>query len=308
MDLIRKKVRTVIDLKIYKCLYLNMPELSDKLQEKRYVISKEENARKKFEVFREIFWRVEKEHPEIIGATLFGSMVKGTAGLNSDIDAFIFVDLDKIKNTITPQEVEVANAQIAKLKNEHDQKVAEGKEFGEYQPTPVEDYIVTHRYKELFTEPLKSTGLTDEQMRDVRIMAVSKNDLEDELEKAVDSQQKVIEYDQKQKELYQQAIDSENWDQYYDWKKENQVPDEYFMNWKVSAMFHLAMGRGIQTYREIVANFLQQKGKVGEVVWRSGVISRTADMERNFRGSSYQNLFPQTLDDARKYYHLKKAV
>lgn len=47
------------------------------LYEKRFTLPIDEIARRNLETFRKTYYQLEPEHPEFVGMTLFGSMVKG---------------------------------------------------------------------------------------------------------------------------------------------------------------------------------------------------------------------------------------
>ncbi|MBP9816482.1 MAG: nucleotidyltransferase domain-containing protein [Candidatus Pacebacteria bacterium] len=47
--------------------------------------------------FRRVFENLQKEHPELIGVTLYGSQTKGYADENSDIDGYVVMDFNVAK-------------------------------------------------------------------------------------------------------------------------------------------------------------------------------------------------------------------
>lgn len=52
-------------------------------------------ARERLRVFRDALSEVQERYPEVLGATIFGSTVKGRVKSESDIDSYLFIDADK---------------------------------------------------------------------------------------------------------------------------------------------------------------------------------------------------------------------
>lgn len=69
--------------------------VQQQLKEKRFVLSREEFSEKRFDGFRKVFESLKQAYPEIISAHVFGSMTKGYATPQSDIDIFLFVQDEK---------------------------------------------------------------------------------------------------------------------------------------------------------------------------------------------------------------------
>ncbi|MES2023578.1 MAG: nucleotidyltransferase domain-containing protein [Patescibacteria group bacterium] len=69
----------------------------------RHMPVTEPNAKERLKIFREGFKEFQKEYPEVLGAMLYGSMAKGKADGDSDIDVSIFVDAEALKDENLPK-------------------------------------------------------------------------------------------------------------------------------------------------------------------------------------------------------------
>lgn len=266
--------------------------ISAELESKRFVITKEQGARSKLDVFQQALQTARTKHPEIIGATLFGSMTKNTTHEGSDIDTFVFVDLDQIKSTFTPDEYQRAEQWIQEEKQLEPRFVA----------PPIEDAIATLRYKPLIVEPLIAVGMQREQMRDVRVRVLSRDFLRQEIEHCVENTNQRLAWEEAVR--LQEKKDGN----FYEWLGNNPKPEPYFADWKLSAIFHLSLGKDLQGYRKFILDTLKGYGQVGDIIWKKDVIGATADMERNLRGESYSYLYPQNVEAAEKYFHLSAPI
>src|SRR3989344_4502474 len=72
--------------------------------EKRFTIQKDEGVREKVHLLQSVIAEMQKEYPEIVGATLFGSLSSGQASKESDIDAYVFVDYEKAAERLKPRQ------------------------------------------------------------------------------------------------------------------------------------------------------------------------------------------------------------
>lgn len=66
--------------------------------EKRFKLSGEPFAKERLAKVKTTVDVLKREHPEILSFCLFGSMVKGKAKPESDIDGYLFVDADSVPN------------------------------------------------------------------------------------------------------------------------------------------------------------------------------------------------------------------
>jgi predicted nucleotidyltransferase len=63
---------------------------------KRFKLSPEEFAVERARGIHEAVHELQRSHPEILGMTLFGSLTKGLSRPDSDVDGFIYVDLQRV--------------------------------------------------------------------------------------------------------------------------------------------------------------------------------------------------------------------
>ena len=112
-------------------------------------------------------------------------------------------------------------------------------------------------------------------------------------------------YDEYRKDLeqWETKLTSLPYDEWPSEEERPQPPDRHAVAWKISALFDLAVGRGLDQYRGQVIRHLCQSGTAGERVWKQ-VIGSTSDMERHMQGSNYSHLYPTSLDGAASYYNL----
>ncbi len=78
----------------------------EKVSARRFELATAPVARTRLDVFRDGIKKFQKKHSEVLGATVYGSMVKGEkAKATSDVDAFLYIDADVItdKNKLQNQ-------------------------------------------------------------------------------------------------------------------------------------------------------------------------------------------------------------
>ncbi len=270
------------------------------LDSKRFIVTSEQQPKARLAAFRQALTEARAHFPEIVGATLYGSMVKDTAHEGSDVDAYIFVDLDAAKQHFTSEDYRLAEEEAKTVVREEQ---AQRQQIDTENPAPiqaprVEDLIARKRYRPGFVSALEKTGLAPDDMKDIRVRVLSQEVINQDLSMAVKQELKLVDWE---KQLVE--VNKTDFNNYWEWTKNNPRPNFRFGDLRISSLFHLAIGRNLDQYRGYVLDFLSSNGASGERVWK-GIIGRTADMERSFVGSNYQNLYPQTIDSAKAYYHL----
>lgn len=70
----------------------NLISNEEALKEKRFMLSSNPELRGRLRKLREVFYQLNQKFPEVIALSLFGSMVKGYANENSDVDLMLFFD------------------------------------------------------------------------------------------------------------------------------------------------------------------------------------------------------------------------
>jgi predicted nucleotidyltransferase len=221
--------------------------------------------------FRDELKEFMKDHPEIIGATVYGSQVKGTARPDSDVDTFLFVDEEKIGLPL----------ESGKGVDDRESDIA----------THI-DTTISRPFKSLWA---KSSGLNEEDMKDVRFRILS---------------QSRIDHDLQTMESYLEKMDKFN-------KNEGDRPslDQRPIAPAVGRLFQLQLGRGLDTYRAYVLKSLEKKGELGDKIWEtffyqdilaeeSGKLTRgTSDPVVEFHNKR-KDLYPHSVSEAMQYYHL----
>jgi len=59
------------------------------LERKRFLLSRNPELKERLEILQVLVYEMQKEHPEIISLSLFGSLTKGYATPESDYDGYI---------------------------------------------------------------------------------------------------------------------------------------------------------------------------------------------------------------------------
>ncbi|MBY0111086.1 hypothetical protein K2Y00_03760 [Patescibacteria group bacterium] len=74
---------------------LREAERDPRLERRRFVLSRVPELRERIFHLQKVFSDLQKEHPELVGLSLYGSHTKGYADFLSDIDGVVFVDFDE---------------------------------------------------------------------------------------------------------------------------------------------------------------------------------------------------------------------
>lgn len=250
----------------------------EEAQTKRFVLSHEQFAKDRIEGVRSSVDHLQQEHPEILGLTLYGSTVKGTSTEASDIDGFVFVDAEKVLGS---QDSEITKEVI-------DDKY--GDSMGDF----FEDSTQI-KYEELVRGVLRSqAGLTEEQVKHVRIRPVSKRIIDTQIAQLSDYVDRLSEHKIKYSE-YLSGITSGG-------KRieRPEMPETVPTTYNLSGLFHLKVGKGIEAYRAYTVDKLSSMGSNGEQVWGQ-IIESVESLERNMH-SGTQIRYPRTLEEARRAY------
>lgn len=224
-----------------KNLRENLVSDPGELDFKRFLLSSEPKLREKLKALRDVVNKLCIKYPEVIGVTYYGSQVKGYADAQSDIDACIFIDEDKVRLFRGPHQ-----GGDAKLLPRY---------------LEIEDDIESR---------ISDAGLKKEA-RGITRLLVSKEDIG------------------------------------------MRCYHNYFED--IYGLFHLATGKRIYEYREIVFSTLEKMGDRGEEIWRGfmdnlHVYENLHDYENpdDFdpvlaeKAKKRRNLYPKTLAEGRKYF------
>ena len=258
--------------------------------QKRFVLSEQPFAKERLAVLQEVVGEIKREHPEILSLCLFGSMVKGAARLESDMDGYLFVDAGLVATEFKKEE----SAVLEKVKDR--------------------TYFIDElhkRYSVLLREPLKiRLSLSDEQVKHLRVLPVSEQLLSKELVVLEKQAQENLEYKKAHEEwkkmkpggessegatipnLLSSRIEHE--------KLRPKHVSRPHPSLFVHAMFHLEVGGGIRKYRKFLLEKLIEMGEEGELAWKE-IIAATEMLEQNLKRDTDKH-YPRNLKDALAVY------
>lgn len=282
--------KKTIDSEFFSFAGLAMRDLEDKPQArnnaektkvKRFVLPEDPQIRERLDQTRNGFKRLKESCPEAIAMTIYRSMVKGAAREESDIDSFVFFEEEATRRQLINEDWTWAKKE---------------KESSDRNPSEL-DLAAIHHYKPIIKKVMEEVGLSGKQLQDMRVRVISNKIISEELIRAAENDAKVVKWERKTDEIGKLPVE--------EWIKLERPkhPDFYSLDWKISTIFHLAIGRSLTPYREKVLAILASQGEVGERVWKQ-IIGSVANMEKSMRGSNYPNLYPQTIEAARKYFSL----
>lgn len=249
--------------------------------DKRFVLSREKFAKERIQGVREVVDEIKQQYPEALSFTMFGSMVKGTARPESDIDGYLFIGVDE-----------------AKQQKKQFDLIESGKKEDVVSITTLFDEQTQNEYQQMVRSALKDKlGLSDEQVKHVRVLPIS-NDM---IDKRVDE---MLEWC-KEMEVFEGRREEEkrmNTDEWLN-RPANPMPILVKPGNNVDSMFHLDVGGGIVRYREYLLQRLQQEGSRGERIWRE-VIEGAEAMEQDLHYDTKMK-YPRTIEAALQTYGIK---
>ncbi len=77
----------------------------ESLEVKRFILSRNPEVQERLRVLREVFKELQGKYPEIISLSLYGSLTKGYATEDSDIDAFLHINGEIEKHEYSKEEL-----------------------------------------------------------------------------------------------------------------------------------------------------------------------------------------------------------
>jgi predicted nucleotidyltransferase len=241
----------------------NIPPKED-LGPKRFEIQSDDFIRERLDIIQSGIEEMQEEDPNVLGLTMFGSMVKGKAHETSDVDGYLFLDAERLA-----QEEE----QLAAQENREARPVTfDIGDTGNLSTYPGEHLYDVYKplIKEKFT---KGDLLNEEQISDVNIRPISEEIIDRHLSS-----------------LLQASKLSEN--------SEDGVDIEPSQN--LYGLFHLSIGHGLEKYRQQVIEKLEEFGSEGEEIW-SKIIGQTEKLEQ-YMYTDTPVRYPRTLAEARDLY------
>ncbi len=238
----------------------------NKGQEPRFLPATESIAHARLDNFRNTVKGFQKEHPEALGATVYGSMIKGEqANIDSDIDAFIYIDEEKI-----PKDIWIDNSQL--LESLYLSKFKNKLNLSE------DDF-------EKYYHDLRTKVLSDEILENSIDYFIEFEKMHEEYKKMVESKYNSEMSDEEKNSLI---------------KKEPKIAH---IGPAIAGMFHARVGTGIEKYRHLFLekiNALPDKN-MAEKIWKSvhfdlKTFENRSDVNKTIK-------IPETLDEALKVYH-----
>jgi predicted nucleotidyltransferase len=251
---------------------------------KRFPLQKEEFARRKTCALQKTIELVKEEYPEIIGATLFGSLAQGRAHENSDIDTYIFIDTERIPSKYIPnnQQVLHKNYLVRPTSFIHG-KLEMGTSMQSNLHHSYEDYIRNvlagnaHMHRYIGIE--ERDAFKDTIVMPVSIQSIKQLVKELALPKLIQPKQSVGSFS---------GVETKRRDNKYPKWLDTIVP-----------MFHLAIGNDIRQYRCTFLEELLKHGEKGEKIWQE-VRTQLIMRERGKKGKERPEgtHYPETITDA----------
>lgn len=244
-----------------------------KTSDKRFSLNKEDFARKRMAIIQKKVKEMKEGHPEVLSLCLFGSMVKGKARPESDIDGFLFVETEEADDF----------AQPTNLKNSEEERLAKS--------------IEKNYQDELRSGLTGLLHLTEEQTQDLHVMPINKQLVDKGLTKILKAFESEKDY-KKAHDEWKKNKPLDYVDEYY--KQEPERPHLPLPEQRLSAMFHLDVGGGIKKYRDYLLKRLDEMGEDGEKAWQE-IIRYTEMMEQDLSFGTGKK-YPGTLKEALKIY------
>ncbi|MBM4177364.1 nucleotidyltransferase domain-containing protein, partial [Candidatus Gribaldobacteria bacterium] len=203
--------------------------------EKRFKLSREPFAKERIKAIKDSVKKLQGEYPEVLSLCLFGSMVKGNIKKTSDIDGYLFVDVDMVKE---------------KHLKDKDLKITEedllfGESIGILFKEEIENEYSLGLKKKLFS----ILHLSAEQLEHLRITPISEEIIDRQVQDIV-QQLKLISSYKESYRAWEESYPTEKVDDlkvladYY--KKKPEYPKLPRPSQNLRSMFHLDVGGGIR--------------------------------------------------------------
>lgn len=239
--------------------------MDDRKSARRFELAENSVARSRLDNFRDGLKRFQQQHTEILGATVFGSMIKGeVARAESDVDAFLYIDFDALTEEDKKKDVK-----------------------------DVENKFRSGLLKEL---GVVSEDEAHEFYHDLVPKLLSKEILDSNIQANIDYEVTNDVIREKRRNLDTSSMTEDEIDKLYSEEPENQPLD----NLQIGGMFHARVGSGIEKYRKLFLEKLVAlpNREMAEKIWM-GVYAQIVTMEAGDK----KRIVPRTLEDALQTYH-----
>ena len=252
----------------------------EKEQRFRFNPATETTAKARLDVFRNGVKKFQEKYPEVLGATLFGSMMKGEkAHKDSDIDAMLFIDGEAIQSTeINPVDAESGYSDPLLL----------------ISPS----IFFAQEYRSKFLEELHvSEDEINKYYKDVSARMISGEIIDKEIDRFL-----------KSSHLYEEWRNNFNKKEHNNLTKEEKDTlmkdnDMGFIDPTIFFMFCASVGRGIEKYRQLFLEKLYNlpDRKIAEYMWE-GVYWKVLFFEQD-RNETIKGNVPKNIEEAIHVYH-----
>ena len=237
------------------------------IKERRFNPAIESTAKTRLDSFRHGIKDFQKDHPEVLGATIYGSMIKGDqAKETSDVDAFLYIDAEALSPNNKLQDTRVIESKYRS------------------------DFLQTLHIPE---------NESSKYYHDLKTKIVSGKILDTAINDYLEYENQYTEYIKMRKEKYTyEASEAEKE------KILSQEPKTKTFDIAISGMFHARVGSGIEKYRRLFLekiNALPDK-KIAEKIWSD--IYMALDTFEKRSDPNKKIYIPSNLHEALRVYHL----
>ena len=262
---------------------------------KRFELSREPFARERVKGIQNAVEEMREERPEILSLALFGSLVKGTSTEASDLDMYVYIDVDEIqKRYPNSQEDLLIDRRYdfnIKRNEEYQDATFRWKELRKDVANEYQDYVRQKLEAKLPT-------LTRAQLKDIHPNPIS-NELLDEMLDDIYASYMKYPNGAESTHIYFGGNITEGEEARAEVTESRLEPSQ-----ALYAMFFLDAGGGLRKYRKYLLEKLVAKGAVGEKIW-ADIISSTESWEQKvtfYQDTPTPKRYPRTLEAALAVY------
>lgn len=261
---------------------------------KRYSLSKESFAKDRIIGVRNALEKIFEEKPEIVGATLFGSLVKGDVREESDIDMHVFINADEVSNSHANEEDLIIEKKFDFNSRRGEEIKAGTFRWKDLRRDIADEYAGYVRLK--LKEEMPS--LDDDQLNHIIPTVITEDILGEYLEDILHSYKEYPEGALSKKVLIGSPTIKEGEAAKADTENSRVEPNQMLYS-----MFFLAVGNGLKPYRKYIIDKLVMEGEAGESVWKD-LIRSTEGWEQkiSFYEGQSDKKYPRTLEEATRVY------
>jgi hypothetical protein len=263
------------------------PKFSD--TPKRFNLSSEDFAQARIHAVKGTMEEMKERFPEVLAASLFGSLVKGKVTEESDTDIVVFVDPELIHQDDSQNpKTEYYRYDFHSL--EQGARVESAYHYLKLRKD------IEEKYRTAFTAMFKARSSDLDEVdvifspMNVPIVTKMINDI-------------IASY-----KLHPNGVPEEKIFLMYSEKREkDSIVDESVRlepNQELYTLFHLEAGGNLQPYRQAIIEMLIAAGDVGEKIW-SKLIATTEEWEEKLQSPNQlpsNHRFPRTLKEAQALY------